>query len=103
MPLKTNKKKQPNRVKIQTILNECLLRAKNKQKQNIITVRDVKVDTEINSVFVKRYSLVSKGFHFLPLPEVLFSAIRNPTGNLQEPIHGTWSEARFYVRKPSSE
>lgn len=61
------------------------------------------MDTEVNSVFVKRYPLVSKGFHFLPLPDVLFSAIKNITENLQEPIHDTWSEARFYVRKPSSE
>lgn len=42
------------------------------------------------------------GVCLLLLPEIQFSAIRNLTENLQEAIHDIWSEAHFYVRKPSS-
>lgn len=43
-----------------------------------------------------------KSFHLLPITDIQFSTIKNLVENLQEPIHGTWSEGLFYVRKPSS-
>lgn len=69
------------------------------------TIGDITVDTEINikrSHWQKKKKIASKHFHPLPLPDIQFSAIKNLIENLREPIHGTWSEAHVYVRKPSS-
>lgn len=70
------------------------------------TIGDITADTEINikrsHSQKKKKKKSSKYFHPLPLPDIQFFAIKNLIENLREPIHGTWSEAHVYVRKPSS-
>lgn len=50
----------------------------------------------------KRHFLALKDFHLVLLPDSQFSDMKNHIENLQESTHGIWSEAHFYVRKPSS-